>query len=295
MAKIGPGYQAGAIDLSALKQQAESAPPASGVGFEALVTATEANIEDEVLRMSLKVPVIVHIGTDRSPDSAALQSAFADLARGQRQFRVAYVDADATPSVAQMFGVRVLPTVIAIAAGRPVTSFEGNQPAEQLTQWVEALVSNVGAQLEGLGDDTAEAEQGEPEDPRLDAATAALNRGDFDAATAVYDEILGDDPTNAEIKQARATVGVLKRLDPGNRTIDPVAAADADRGDVDKQLAAADAETVAGMPEKAFDRLLALVKAEPKAKERLLELFTLFEPGDPRVIEARTKLASALF
>lgn len=52
---------------------------------------------------------------------------------------------------------------------------------------------------------------------------------------------------------------------------------------------------MAGQPEAAFDRLLEHVKAEPRAKERLLELLTLLEPGDPRVIAARTRLASALF
>ena len=48
-------------------------------------------------------------------------------------------------------------------------------------------------------------------------------------------------------------------------------------------------------PEAAFDRLLGMVKAEPRAKERLLELLKLLEPSDPRVIAARTRLASALF
>lgn len=148
----GPQYQAGAVDLSALGQSAEAAS-GEGRGFEPVIDATEANIEQEVLRASAKIPVIVHVGTQRSPDSASLKAAFEDLARGQRAFRVAYVDADTTPAVAQMFGVRVLPTVIAIAAGRPVTSFEGNQPVEQLKQWVEALVANVGSQLEGLRDE----------------------------------------------------------------------------------------------------------------------------------------------
>ena len=151
----GPQYQAGAVDLSALKQTAEPAASEGGA-FEPVITATEANIENDVLRASAKVPVIVHVGTQRSPDSVSLKAALEDLARGQRAFRVAYVDADATPAVAQMFGVRVLPTVVAIAAGRPVTSFEGNQPDGQLRQWVDALVSNVGSQLQGLGEEAGE-------------------------------------------------------------------------------------------------------------------------------------------
>lgn len=298
MESSGPRYQAGAIDLGALKQKKQGASGGDAGGFEPVITVTEENLENDVLRMSTRIPVIVHIGTDRSPDSRELSAAFESAARGQRSFRVAYVNADTTPAVAQMFGVRVLPTVVALAAGRPVTSFEGSQPEDQLAAWIDSLVTGVGSQLEGLGGGEGEtAHNGDQaqDDPRLDAATAALNRGDFAGATAIYDDILAEDPANAEIKQARATVSVLERLDPNNRQTDPIADADADEKNVEKQLIAADAEVVAGAPEKAFARLLKLVAAEPKAKERLLELFTLFEPGDPRVIAARTQLASALF
>ena len=274
-----PQFTGGAIDLGALADRKESAQS----GFEPFITVTEANVEKDVIERSMQIPVVLLIGTPRSPDSESLKAQFAKLSAGQRAFMVGYVDADSTPQVAQAMGVRVLPTVVALAGGRPVANFEGNQPADELEQWVGALVSQVGPQLQGLVDDTTSAE--DTEDPRLDRATEALNAGDFDAATAVYDEILADDPTNADIKQAKATVAVLKRVQ-GQREPE---------GDVEKLLWMADKEFVAGQPEAAFDRLLEHVKAEPRAKERLLELLTLLEPGDERVIAARTRLASALF
>ena len=103
-----------------------------------------------------------------------------------------------------------------------------------------------------------------------------------------------------QIKQARDTTVLLQRLDPANQTEDPIAAAEGDKGDVDKQMRAADAEVVAGAPEKAFDRLIETMKTtagdeKSRLRERLLELFGLFEGNDPRVMEARTKLASALY
>ncbi|WJY97375.1 tetratricopeptide repeat protein [Corynebacterium fournieri] len=273
-----PQFTGGAIDLGALADRKEQTG-----GFEPFITVDEAGIEQQVIQRSMQIPVVLLIGTPRSPDSESLKAQFEKLAAGQRAFMVGYVDADATPQIAQAMGVRVLPTVLALAGGRPVANFEGNQPADELEQWVGALVSQVGPQLQGLSE---EADAPEPaEDPRLDQATEALNAGDFDRATAVYDEILADDPSNAEIKQAKATVAVLKRVQGQGEPED----------DVEKQLFAADQEFVAGDPEAAFDRLLALVKAEPRAKERLLELLTLLEPGDPRVIAARTRLASALF
>lgn len=286
-------FSGGAIDLGALAQRREAEQQAAEGGFEPFVTVDESNVEVLAFERSQQVPVVLLIGTDRAPESVSLKASLQRLAAGQRSFAVAYVDADATPQVAQLLGVRVLPTEVALAAGRPVTSFEGGQPDDQLEQWVGALVQQLGPQLRGLAGESEETE--EPEDPRLAQATAALNAGDFDAATAVYDQILAEDPTRADITQAKATVKVIQRLDPNNRETDPIAEADADPADVDKQLDAADAEVVAGAPERAFDRLLALVKTEPRAKERLLELFSMFEPGDERVIAARTKLASALF
>lgn len=286
-------FSGGAIDLGALAQRREAEQQAAEGGFEPFVTVDESNVEVLAFERSQQVPVVLLIGTDRAPESVSLKASLQRLAAGQRSFAVAYVDADATPQVAQLLGVRVLPTVVALAAGRPVTSFEGGQPDDQLEQWVGALVQQLGPQLRGLAGESEETE--EPEDPRLAQATAALNAGDFDAATAVYDQILAEDPTRADITQAKATVKVIQRLDPNHRETDPIAEADADPADVDKQLDAADAEVVAGAPERAFDRLLALVKTEQRAKERLLELFAMFEPGDERVIAARTKLASALF
>ena len=274
-----PQFTGGAIDLGALADRNDEAQG----GFEPFITVTEANVEKGVFERSMQIPVVLLIGTPRSPDSESLKAQFEKLSAGQRAFMVGYVDADSTPQVAQAMGVRVLPTVVALAGGRPVANFEGNQPADELEQWVGALVSQVGPQLQGLADDTTPAE--DTEDPRLDRATEALNAGDFDAATAVYDEILADDPANADIKQAKATVAVLKRVQGQGEPEDHV----------EKLLWLADKEFVAGDPEAAFDRLLEQVKTEPRAKERLLELLTLLEPGDPRVIAARTRLASALF
>ena len=203
--------------------------------------------------------------------------------------------------MAQVFGVKNLPTVVALGAGQPLTNFEGAQPKDALKQWVETLVQNVGPQLKGLqGDHGSEQPQEEEEDPRLQEAESFLNAGDFDGALNVYNSILDSEPDNVQIKQARDTTILLKRLDPANQTDDPIAAAEGDKEDVDKQMRAADAEVVAGAPEKAFERLIETMKAtagdkKAQVRERLLELFGLFDANDPRVLEARTKLASALY
>ncbi|WP_277100566.1 tetratricopeptide repeat protein [Corynebacterium riegelii] len=288
-----PQFTGGAVDLAALAQQAEARKELAESTFEPFIEVTERDVEAKAFERSTQIPVVLMVGTARSPESEQLKATLASLAAGQREFLVAYVNADAHPQLAQALGVRALPTVVALAAGRPVTNFEGNQPAEQLTQWLQALVQNIGPQLSGLSD---EPDAGEPEaDPRLAQAEAAVQAGDYDAAIAVYDEMLAQDPANAEVKQAKATVAVLKRFNPQVRTSDPIADAAADPTDMAKQLDAADAEVLAGNPEAAFERLLAHVKTSPEAKDRLLELLLLFDANDPLIKRTRTNLASALF
>lgn len=308
MTSANNAYVGGALDLSQVKaraearQKAQESPQTTAGGIQPFFTVTEANFDQDVVRRSTEVPVIVLIGTARSTQSEQLKTDLQGLAaQGNRSFLVAYVDADTTPQVAKAFGVKNLPTVVALGAGRPLTNLEGAQPLDALKQWVDALVQNVGPQLKGLQSDAGEPQiQEEEEDPRLQEAEGFLNAGDFDGALKVYNSILEAEPENVQIKQARDTTVLLKRLDPANQTEDPIAAAEGDKGDVDKQMRAADAEVVAGAPEKAFDRLIETMKAtagdeKARVRERLLELFGLFEGNDPRVMEARTKLASALY
>ena len=290
----GPQFTAGAVDLAQVAKQAEAREEMKREGFVPVFTVTEADLEAKVLQRSMQIPVVVHVGSARSADSESLRATLTKLATGQRGFAYAYVDADATPQIAQALGVRIVPTTLALAAGRPLTSFEGDQSEEELKPWLEALVSNVGRQLQGLDEEPVE-DAAPAEDPRLEEAARAMQAGDFDQATAIYDAMLSEEPGNKEVAQAKATVAVVKRLDPANLSVDPIADAAEHPDDVAKQLVAADAELVSGAPEKAFDRLLGLVKQSPEAKERLLELFGLFDAGDPRVLAARTKLASALF
>ena len=304
-------FSGGALDLSQVKAQAEAREAAKSQaqsqgtsgGIAPFFEVTDVNFENDVVRRSTQVPVIALIGTQRSPASEQLKADFQELANaGNLKFLVGYIDADTFPQIAQVFSVQQLPTVVAIGAGQPLTNFEGGQPKEALQQWVDALVEQIGPKLKGLdAHDLPQEEEPQPaEDPRLTDAEAMLNRGDFDGALGVYDSILADEPNNADIKQARNTTVLLKRLNPAQRETDPIAAADAAPEDIDAQFDAADAEIVAGSPESTFDRLITLMATKSgeeknQVRDRLLELFALFDAADPRVLAARTKLASSLY
>lgn len=282
----------GAVDLSALKQPAAADVPG---GY----TVTEADFETKVLRRSTQVPVVVALYSQRSPGSVELVRLLEKLVgESGGDWDLAAIEAEANMRIAQAFGVQGIPTVIAVAAGQPLADFTGNQPEEQVRQWVAAVVDAVRGKLPGVGGAAADAEPEAPEDPRFVAAEDALERGDFDTAEAAYKAILNAEPGNVEAKAALRQVQFLGRV----QELDPAlqAKADADPSDLDAALAAADLEMFNQQPEAAFDRLIAQVKRtagddRTRVRTHLLELFELFDPAEPIVVAARRKLAAALY
>ena len=65
-------------------------------------------------------------------------------------------------------------------------------------------------------------------------------------------------------------------------------------------FAVADVDVLGGMVDDAFDRLIEVVRVSAgnereRVRARLIELFDVVGPADPRVISARKRLASALY
>src|SRR6476660_4648098 len=261
---------AGAVDLSALKQ-----PPPSRDGAAATpggVEITEANLEAEVLVRSSQVPVVVLLWSSRSEASAQLGRVLAQLADADGgKWSLATVNVDAVPRVAQMFGVQAVPTVVALAAGQPLSSFQGSQPPDHLRRWVDSLLNATAGKLSGAGD----GEEPEQVDPELSQAREHLDSGDFDAALKAYQALLDANPNHAEAEGAVRQIGFLQRAT--SRAPGAMVAADAAPDDVEVAFAAADVEILQQDVAAAFDRLIALVKRtagddRTKVRTRLIEL-----------------------
>lgn len=287
------GGLAGAVDLSALKQPPPSAGAAPAGGAPGGVEITEANIEAEVILRSSQVPVVVLLWSPRSEASAQLGQLLSGLADADGgKWALATVNVDVVPRVGQMFGVQAIPTVVALAGGQPLSSFQGAQPPEQLRRWIDSLLDATAGKLEGGAEDAEEV------DPQLEQARDHLDGGDFDAALAAYQAILDAKPNHAEAKGAVRQIAFLQRATA--QRPDAVAAADAAPDDIDAALAAADVEILQQDVIAAFERLIALVKRtagdeRTAVRTRLIELFDLFDPADPQVIAGRRNLANALY
>jgi putative thioredoxin len=286
---------AGAVDLSALKQRATQQGDGGAPGLQGGVEITEANFEAEVLARSNEVPIVVLLWSPRSDASAQLAESLGGLAAADNgKWAMATVNVDAAPRVAQIFGVQAVPTVVAIAAGQPISSFQGVQPPEQLRRWVDSLLSATAGKLGDAPD------SGEPEqvDPGLAKARELLDSGNFDAALGAYRAILDADPNQPEAKGAVRQISFLARAT--KQRPDAARAADAKPNDIDAAFAAADVDILHQQVEAAFDRLIKLVQRtsgddRTRVRTRLIELFDLFDPSDPTVISGRRKLANALY
>jgi putative thioredoxin len=298
---------AGAVDLAAVKARSEAAaraqtapPPTAeapaGSPGSAVVDVTEATFQDEVLDRSFQVPVVLDLWAEWCGPCKQLSPVLERLAvEGGGSWVLAKIDVDANPALAQALRVQGIPAVKAVWQGQLVAEFTGAIPEEQARQFVTELVQvTTGGAVPGAADD------GEQplEDPRLDAAEDALERGDLAAAEAAYQAILAEDPDHPDAALALRQVQLFRRAEEAGP--DAVAAADAAPDDVAAQTRAADFLLGTGQVEAAFDRLLDVVRRtagadRDLARTHLVELFGIVGDADPRVIAARRALATALF
>jgi putative thioredoxin len=296
---------AGAVDLAAVKARSEAAaraqtaPPPSaaapaGSPGSAVVDVTEATFQAEVLDRSFQVPVVLDLWAEWCEPCKQLSPVLERLATdGGGSWVLAKIDVDANPALAQALRVQGIPAVKAVWQGQLVAEFTGVIPEDQARQFVTELVrATTGGAV--AGDGPAE----EADDPRLDVAEEALERGDLAAAEAAYQAILAEEPDHPDAALALRQVQLFRRAEEAG----PNALTDADAApdDVTAQTRAADFLLGTGQVEAAFDRLLDVVRRtsgedRDQVRKHLVELFAIVGDQDPRVGVARRQLSLALF
>ena len=242
--------------------------------------------------------------------------------------RLAKMNIDEHPQVAQQLQVQSIPAVFAFKNGQPVDGFAGALPESQLKAFIE---KNLG---EGLAPD--------PIEEMLAAGKAALEQDDFTNAMQIFGAIAQQDNTNTaalgglaqcylasgNIDAAEQTLAMIE--DP--TTPDPLYSAaiaglelakkSASLGDTDDQKESAIdtllatlggnaddhqsrydlalAYHAAGQKENAIDALLEIIQRnrqweDDAARKQLLELFEAYGTTDEVTVEGRRKLSSLLF
>ncbi len=310
---------AGAVDLSALRPApapagsgsaprgtAPAGPPAGapagtapGTAPQVVLDVTEATFEEQVLRRSLQVPVLVDFWATWCGPCKQLSPVLERLAQQDGgAWVLAKVDVDANQALSAQLGIQSIPTVLLALGGRLIQGFTGALPERDVRSFLDqVLAAAQQAGLPGAGAPAGDA--GPPVEPEVLAAEEALERGDWGAAERAYDALLARAPGHALATAGRASVGLYRRTDG----LDPDAAlraAQAAPDDVSAQLAAADVEVLSDRVDDAIARLVGLVRRtagdeREAVRTRLLELFAVLDPEDPRVLTGRRALANALF
>ena len=277
-----------AVDLSSLGKPApDTTTPLPGI------EVTPLNLQAEVLPLSETKPVIVLCWSPRSGESVELLRTFGKLeGEYEGKWVLAQVNADKEVAVAQALQVRTIPFGVVFIGGQAVPFLEQLLSEAQLREVLNKILTLAAQQ--GVGEEPVE--ETEPEE---DEALAALDQGDYVTAEAAYRRLIARKPTDSYAKLGLAQVQLLARthgLDAAKIMEDAIKSPD----DIELQIQCADVEVMSGYLEPAFDRLLRLLvlfdgDEQKRIKDRLLELFALVDPADPRVMKARTQLANALF
>ncbi|WDV54642.1 tetratricopeptide repeat protein [Streptomyces coeruleorubidus] len=315
----------GVVDLAAVKAAQEAKAKAEQARAQAareggagaispadlVIDVDEAGFEREVLQRSAEVPVVIDFWAEWCQPCKQLSPVLERLAvEYNGRFLLAKIDVDANQMLMQQFGIQGIPAVFAVVAGQALPLFQGAAGEAQIRQTLDQLVQ-VAEQRFGLtglvvdpeaepgGAQPAPERPAGPYDALLEAAVQALDSGDLSGAVQAYKNVLSEDPGNEEAKLGLAQAELLQRV----QGVDPqqVRREAAEKpADVQAQIAAADLDLVGGHVEDAFGRLIETVGRtvgddRDTVRMRLLELFEVVGPEDPRVIAARRALARALF
>ena len=299
---------AGAVDLSSLRKpdpiasaaQVNKQPPADLVKVPDLVAlGTESNIKNFVT-ISGVVPVLIDFFASDLEQSRALSDKLEAAVRSlDGKMFLLKVDTQAALSVAQAFGVKEVPSVVAMIKGQPIPLFEGDQPEETVQTVLDRLLqvateNGVAGQLAISADFEAPTLEDLP--PRHKAAYDAIDAGNFSEAVAQYEAALNENPADAVAKAGLAQSRLLLRTDGVDfeKTLASVPSS------FEETILKADVCVAVGHAAQGYQAILTRFAGAEKderdaLRNHLLELFEVSQPDAPELTQARRALALLLY
>jgi putative thioredoxin len=308
---------AGAVDLSGLKKsdaiaqtaaQNSTAPNSAGAKASAgpalkvpdlTALGTEANLKNFVT-ISGTVPVLIDFFASDLEPSKLLSEKLIGLVRNLNgKMFLLRVDTQTSLNVAQAFGVKEVPSVVALIKGQPIPLFEGDQTADTIQTVLNRLLE-VANENGVSGTLEVSSEFVEPEvqelPPKHKAAYDAIDSGDYEAAVRHYESALNENPADSMAIAGLAQSKLLIRT----RDIDFEAVLASAPDDLNSVLLKADACVAVGHAAEGYQTILtrfAIAEKDEREKLRkhLLELFSVSTPDAPELAAARRALTALLY
>ncbi|MGL4230926.1 MAG: thioredoxin [Casimicrobium sp.] len=276
---------------------------------------TVENFETDVIAASDTTPIVLDFWAEWCGPCKTLTPILEKLAveYGGR-FRLAKVDTEAQQEIAGMFGIRSIPTVIALKGQKPVSAFQGAQPEARVREFLDKVLPSVGE--EKLGKAKEKLDAGDIEGAIDELKVALALTPSLDSARVMLADIAMRDNRIEEAKQYLAQCKPVTQMDEDFQRVafrieaaeqagnSPEAAAlkariakDASDHDARLQLAAVLANE--SQFEPAFQTLIESIQIdrnwnEQAARKKLIEYFALAKDQPELVRRFRQLLSSTL-
>jgi putative thioredoxin len=298
-----------------------AAPGTAATAASYVKEVTVQNFMTEVVQPSLQTPVLVYFTAPWCGPCKQFGPTLEKVVNeANGRFRLAKVDIDKSPQLAQQFRIQSVPMVYIFVQGQPIDGFAGAMPESQLKQLLaqfgEAAVPDASVQ------------------EMLDTAEHMLAEGDAQAAAQAFGAVLAAEEANTqalsglvkcylalgELEQAQSllaqvpealqshesivavkTALALAQAAPKTATIAALQkAVAADEKNDQARYDLASALFVASRQEEAIDALLAIIRRnkdwnEGEAKAQLLRFFEALGHTHPLTMQGRRKLSTILF